>query len=157
AAILNPKLIVVDLARGKVLLAANWPVSAKLYLDRFLVAQPKHVDALITRARVQVKLGHRLAAAQDYTAAISLASEPAPEYYIERAQALAAEGGQYLDDALQGLDGGIKKLGPLVTLQLFAIDLEVKQKRYDGALARLDQIAAQSPRKEAWLARRGEI
>jgi predicted Zn-dependent protease len=157
AATLNPKLVVVDLARGKALLAANWPVSAKLYLDRFLAAQPKHVDALITRARVQVKLGHRLAASQDYTAAISLASEPAPEYYIERAQALTAEGGDYLNEALQGLDAGIKKLGPLVTLQLFAIDLEVKQKRYDAALARLDQIAAQSPRKETWLARRGEI
>src|SRR5262245_7785095 len=30
AAILNPKLIVVDLARGKVLLAANWPLTAQL-------------------------------------------------------------------------------------------------------------------------------
>lgn len=156
-ATLNPKLAIVDLARGKLLLAANWPVSAKFYLDRFLAAQPKHVDALVTRARVEAKLGQRFASAQDYTTAITLSAEPPPEYYIERAQALAAEGGKYLDEALQGLDGGIKKLGPLVTLQLFAIDLELKQKRYEAALSRLDQITAQSPRKETWLARRGEI
>ena len=30
-------------------------------------------------------------------------------------------------------------------------------RRYDAALARLERIAAQSPRKERWLARRGEI
>src|SRR5206468_8109047 len=59
--------------------------------------------------------------------------------------------------ALRSLEEGIKKIGPIVTLQLFAIDLEVKQKRYDAALTRLEQISAQFPRKETWLARRGEI
>jgi len=42
-------------------------------------------------------------------------------------------------------------------LQLFAIDAELKQGNFDGALARVDSIAARSPRKETWLARRGEI
>src|SRR5262245_13784141 len=34
AAELDPKLLVVDLARGKALLAADWPLSAKVALDR---------------------------------------------------------------------------------------------------------------------------
>jgi predicted negative regulator of RcsB-dependent stress response len=42
-------------------------------------------------------------------------------------------------------------------LQLEAIDLELTAKRYDAALARVETIAAQSARKEAWLARRGDI
>lgn len=153
----NPKLAIVDLARGKALLAANWPLSAKVYLDRFLNAHTNHIDALVTRARVQVKLGRRLAAVRDYTSAIDFSSEPKPEYYLERAHALTDEEGAHFAVALQGIDAGIKKLGPLVTLQLYAIDLEVKQQRYDAALARLDQISVQSPRKETWLARRGEI
>src|ERR1041384_5725242 len=33
---LDPRLEVVDLARGKALLAANWPISAKVTLDRYL-------------------------------------------------------------------------------------------------------------------------
>src|SRR5206468_13039916 len=45
----------------------------------------------------------------------------------------------------------------LATLQLCAIDLELKQNHFDTALGRLDSIAAQSPRKETWLAKRGEI
>ena len=55
------------------------------------------------------------------------------------------------------MDDGIERLGPLVTIQLHAIDLELKRKQFDAALARLEKIAAQSPRKETWLARRGEI
>jgi predicted negative regulator of RcsB-dependent stress response len=68
-----------------------------------------------------------------------------------------AVGPEQFPAALKGLDDGIKRLGPLVTLQLFAIDAELKQSNFDGALARVDQVAARSPRKETWLARRGEI
>jgi predicted negative regulator of RcsB-dependent stress response len=58
---------------------------------------------------------------------------------------------------LIGLDEGIKRLGPLVTLQLTAIDLELRRRNYNAALARLDEITSQSDRKETWLVRRGEI
>ena len=76
---------------------------------------------------------------------------------MERAQVLAAAGSEFLPEALSGLDDGIARMGSLVTLQLFAIDVELKQKHYDGALARVDKIAEKSPRKETWLVRRGEI
>ena len=42
------------------------------------------------------------------------------------------------DAVVRGLDEGIKKLGPLVTLELCALDIEVKEKQYDDALKRLD-------------------
>jgi predicted negative regulator of RcsB-dependent stress response len=38
-----------------------------------------------------------------------------------------------------------------------ALELELKGKHYDRALARLDRMAAQYARKEQWLVRRGEI
>lgn len=154
---LNPKLAIVDLARGKMFLEANWPLSAIVALDRFLAGHTNHIDALITRARALVKLGKRLEAAGDYDQAIACAARPQPEIFLERSQALTTEGSAYFGQALSGLDAGMQKLGPLVTLQLFAIDLELKQKHFDGALARLERVAAQNPRKETWLARRGEI
>ncbi len=154
---LNPKLVILDLVQGKMFLEANWPFSAKVALDRFLIRHTNHVDALITRARVLVKLGRRLEAAQDYSKAIAGAAQPQPETFLERSQALTGEGQAYFEEALRGLDEGIKKLGPLVVLQLYAIDVELKRKRFDTALARLESVAAQSPRKETWLARRGEI
>jgi len=158
AAHLDPALDAVELARGKALLGARHYRPARIALERFLAGHPDHTDALITRARVLTKLDEGLAAAEDYTRAIRSGNgRPDPDHYLERARALAAEGGAHLDAALQGLDEGIAKLGPLVTLQLCAIDLEVARKHYGAALARLDSIAANSPRQEHWLIRRGEI
>src|SRR5213592_1501837 len=154
---LAPDMAAIDLARGRLFLDSGWPLSARAALDRFLSHQPNQVEGLILRARALVRLNLRLAAAQDYSRAIRFSPEPGPDLFIERAQVLAAEGSAYFSSALRGLDEGIQKLGPLVTLQLFAIDVELKQKNIDGALARLDKIAEKSPRKETWLARRGEI
>src|ERR1041384_553853 len=102
-----------------------------------------------------MKLHQYPLAAADFTRAIDLLPEPRTENYIERAQ--AQKSGGDLKAALNGLDEGIAKLGPLVTLQLDAIELEMDLANYDGALKRLETLAGQSERKETWLARKGEI
>jgi tetratricopeptide (TPR) repeat protein len=157
AAQLNPKLALVDLYRSKTLLAAGRPQDAKAALDRFFVDNPNHVEGLLTRARTLVRLGQFEAAANDFTKVIEFAETPAPEFFIERAQALQLAGEKFYAAALSGLDEGLRKMGPVVTLQLFAIDLEVKLARFDAALARLELIATQSRRQEKWLVRQGEI
>jgi len=154
---LSPQLEIIDFMRGRLFLDWGWPLSARASLDRFLSRQPRHVDALISRARALTKLNLRLAAARDYDAALAVSPEPGPDLIIERAQVLMTEGPEQVAAAVQGLDEGLKRLGPLVTLQLFAIDAELKLKNYDGALVRVDKVAARSPRKETWLARRAEI
>ena len=154
---LDPKLAIVDFSKGRTFLEANWPLSAKVTLDRFIGKYPNHAEALVTRARALVKLNQRLAAAEDYSRAITNTTEGRPELFLERAQAYAAEGQGHVDDAIKGLDEGVQKLGPLVTLQLYAIDLDTENKRFDAALTRLDSVMAKAPRKETWLERRGNI
>ena len=51
----------------------------------------------------------------------------------------------------------MRRLGPVVSLQEVAIANEVARKNWDGALARVDSVAALSPRRESWLVRRAEI
>jgi len=153
---LQPSLKIVDLARGKLFFESGKLRRAKATLDRFLGHQPGHYEGLITRARVRAKLGARADSAKDFTVALSLSSVPEPELYLERAKVLAGDE-QHINEALTGLDEGINKLGPLVTLQLAAIELELQRENYDDALARLDEITARSQRKEAWFVRRGEI
>ncbi|HEY8228756.1 MAG TPA: tetratricopeptide repeat protein [Pyrinomonadaceae bacterium] len=153
---LQPSLTIVDLARGKMLFESRRLQQAKFVLDRFLRRQPNHVEGLVTRARVLSRIGARVQAAQDFTQALALAPTPEPEIYLERAKALAGDK-RYFEEALRGLDEGIKRLGPVVTMQLAAIDLELSRRNYDSALTRLDVIAAQSERKEMWLIQRGEI
>ena len=153
---IQPSLTIVDLGRGKMLLESRRFQQAKFVLDRFLRQHPRHIEGLVTRGRVLVRIGARLEAANDFTEALALAPTREPELYLERAQVLAGNK-RYIQEALRGLDEGIKQLGPLITLELAAIDLELRGNNYDAALTRLDVITAQSERKETWLVRRGEI
>jgi predicted Zn-dependent protease len=145
------------LARATLYFDAQWFESAVLAATRYLSHEPTNALALTTRARSRVKLGQSLDAAGDFTLAIRNATSQGPELYVERAEALGAAGGPNADEALRGLDEGIKILGPVVTLQLAAIDIEVKQNRLEDALTRVDKAMAQAPRKEIWLSRRGDI
>lgn len=147
----------VDYAKGRLMSDANWLLSAKGYLDRFISTHPRHAEAFTTRARVYTRLGLHQASAEDYDVSVSLSPEPGPEMFIERAQTLAALGPGHVNKAIEGLDEGIKRIGPLVTIQLLAIDLEVKRTNFTGAIERVDGITQRSPRKETWLTRRAEI
>jgi tetratricopeptide (TPR) repeat protein len=154
---LSPDMAHIDFYRGRLFLDWGWPLSARACLDRLVARNPKHAEGYTWRARTLLRLNQPLAAARDYDQAIALSPEVGPDLFVERAQLLMAVGPEQFAAALKGLDDGIKRLGPLVTLQLFAIDAELKQGNFDGALARVDQVAARSPRKETWLSRRGEI
>ena len=153
---LDPTLNIVNLARGTMLLESGQYVKAKAALDGYLRQRPDHAEAFITRARVYAKMKMRVEAAADFTHALTLVPTQEPELYLERARVLAGDA-RHLEEALQGLDEGIKKLGTLVTLELAAIDIELRRKNHDAALTRLELITAQSDRKEMWLVRRGEI
>ena len=157
---LDPDLAAVDLCLGTMLLEQRRPKEALRALDRFLAREPDHAEGLAARARARLALRDPTGAAADFTRVIDRAGpgDPArPDLYLDRARALASQGKSRLDEALRGLDEGIGRLGDPVALELLAIDLEIRRHRTDAALARLDRIQARSPRKEAWLARRGEI
>ena len=151
AAALAPDMIAVDFCRGKMLLAAKKPDAAVKAFDRFIAAKGNLPGAFLSRARAKAQLGERAGAVNDFTKAIDMSVRPEPEFYIERAQQQEPEA------AIRGLDEGIAKLGPLVTLIIPVIDLEVAEKRYEDALARLERFAATMPRKDIWLARRADI
>ena len=114
----------------------------------------RHAPAL---ARTLVALKEYLAGAADYAASIASQPEPKPEYYVERAQALAAAGSEHVDEALRCLDAGTEKLGTVPALEETAIGLEMDRQHYNAALAHVDRIIARSVRKESWLVRRGQI
>lgn len=157
AAKLDPDDPDVDFYLGRLSLGSDHPAKAEASLSRFIARAPGHTTARTLRARALVKLDRRLEAAEEYSTAIGLHTSPGPELYLERAQALAGVSDDYLQTALRGLDAGLSKLGPVVTIQLYAIRLEQKRGNFSAALKRLDLILERSPRKDTWLARRGQI
>lgn len=157
---IDPGLEAIDLCIGRMHLDAGHPDRAIEPLSLFLKKRPDHADALAMRARALSILGRKHDAVVDYTRAITAHSRrtsPDPDLFLERARALAASPAPLLVDALSGLDEGIRTLGPVVSLEFEAVDLEVRLGRFDAALARLERLAALSARKESYLVRRGAL
>ena len=155
-----PSLIDIDYYEGCLLLDEGKPDEARPLLERFLEQRPGHVGALVQRARVLARLGRHADAAVGYSRAIEVLHDRRksnPDLYLARAREWMAAGRVHFDQALHGLDDGLAVLGPVVSLELLAIDIEVEREHYDAALTRLAASAARSKRQETWLFRRGKI
>jgi tetratricopeptide (TPR) repeat protein len=155
AAELDPGLPAVDLSLARTWLQAGDPARALQAADRFLGRLPDHAEGILERARALLALRRDPEAAAEYSRAIDRHASPRPEHYLERSRALSGLGRR--EDALRGLDEGLRRLGGAVTLEVEALELEAEAGRIDAALERLARIAAAAPRKETWEARRGEI
>ncbi len=152
---LDARLIRLNFFRARMFNDMGDATKALGLLNNYLGANTNDSEALILRARVRAKSGEGQGAVADFSRAIQLLREPQPEIFLERAELQITAG--RVDEALIGLDEGIAKLGSVITLQTRALDMELNRTNYDGALVRLAKIVESSPRKEAWLARRGEI
>lgn len=144
---------------GRLELEAENPVVAARWLQATLDKKPHHIEAALLLARACVRTGKPGQAVEHFNTAVHWSREPRPEWFIERSAAIlaAAPSGskEGLKLATASLDEGLELVGPVPTLQLAAIELEVKAGRIDAALKRLDAIRNVSERKEQWWFRRG--
>lgn len=155
AQLLDRRLVRLDFFRARLAQDQGDPSQASVYLDRLLAVVTNDVEALVLRARVRSRLADPSGAVTDYSRAIALSAEPQPEMFLERAELHAAQG--QVAEALRGLDAGVKRLGNLLALHTRALDLELSQTNYAGALQRLQTIVAIVPRQESWRARQGDV
>ncbi len=152
AAELAPRLPRLALARGALALVTKHFAEARAFLDQAVAAAPADAEARIQRARTFAELGEKSAALADFAVAFLLLPEPPPELFLERAALFSSPSA-----ALASLDEGLTRLGPVMSLHLRALDLELALGRTEAALARLDTLTAAAERRELWLKRRGDI
>jgi predicted Zn-dependent protease len=157
AAALRPDWPQVEIAKSRLAFSAGNFEAAIAGMDRLLPKHPEYPEAWLIRARAKARLGKHVEAAKDYSEIVERVDRPEQDIFLERAAALAVSGDDHLNEALRGLEVGLAKVGRVITLELAALDVELKLKRFDDALRRIDQIAAASKRQESWLARRGEV
>ncbi len=146
-----------DLEKAQIYLAAGWSETGLEHADRYVREVPDDAQGYRVRGRLNASLGHQAKAGADLGAAIEHTKNPTMELYFERAQVLSAGESANLPDAVVTLDQAIARFGPIVTLQSAALEVELRQQRYDAALARLDRVVSTMPRKDSWLARRGDV
>lgn len=152
---LDPSLDVLFLSRGRTLFESEKPAEALPSLNKFLSGKPEHPQARWLRGQILSKLGRFADAENDFAATIQTANESSPDQFIERAQNLQKAGNT--PAALLVVKEGIKSLGPLITLELAALDLEVACKDFKAAHQRIDALLAGAERKETYLVRKAQI
>ncbi len=142
---LAPGFTDVHLARGRMWFDAGKYAEARSELDRFLSLRPGHALGLISRARVLAATGNAAAAGEDFDRGIRAAARPGPQLFLDRARAFA-DAGEF-ERALSGLDEGITRLGPILSIESYAIELEAAHHRYNAALSRLDRMGDRLPKE----------
>jgi tetratricopeptide (TPR) repeat protein len=158
---LAPYLAAVDHCLARIRYGTGRSAEAMALLDRYLGVAPDDAAALTLRARLRGETGEQHAAAEDYDRAIAAwragGTLPPPDLYLGRAASLVAAGESFLSEALQGLDDGLELLGHPVTLELEALDVELRLGHFDAALMRVDRRLAIAHRPGPWLVKRGLV
>ena len=145
------------LERGLALLELGQVVSAEEQLGDFLERHPLHVQARASHARALALLGRPAEAARELEHAIEGSEAPTPDLYLGRARVLLEADAGNPSRALESPEEARARLGPLVVLESYALDLEQRAGRFDDALVRIGRLAAGSSRPEPWLIRRATI
>lgn len=157
ADLLAPNLPQIELCRASLYFDAEMFKEALQSTDALLKREHHHAVGHALRARVLVRLGRPQDSIGDFNKAIEFGALDQPELHVERARALVAWGPEHVDEALQGLEQGLKKLRYVITLQLAALDIERAAGRSEAALLRVTFISEKLIRKETWLSVRGDI
>lgn len=134
---------------------ADHPYRALVAYSRFLKIHPENNIAAREQAQLLALLGHSLHAVRIYDPLISEQPQPAPELLIARHRALLNAGRP--QQAIQSLTQGIERLGPLVSLVLPALEIELQLGRFDSALARIEDLRLRIPRLDAWHLQRARV
>lgn len=141
--------------RGRALACGGLHEAAREELDRYIATHTDAGMARLERARVLGKLGMHEASLNDYRAILKAATQMEPEFVIETAEAMAAQG--LHDEAISVLASGITRIGNVPQLVLKALEFELAAGRFDAALERVEAIQKQMPRPEPWMAKRAAI
>ena len=154
---LDPSLTLVDFFRARLLLDSGAPAKAEPFVVRYLAAAPREPEGWYLRGEIAGALRRFDEAAAHYTTGLGLAPSPRPDQYLRRARLLAAAPDADLPRVLASLDEGLAKLGPVISLLDYAIDLEIQAGRHDAALGRIARAMENLPRRERWLVRQGDL
>ena len=156
AARLDPRDATNDFRLGLAALGLHQTNLAVERLERFVAHAPGSIPGQLAAAEACRMGGRHGDAVRHWTLAIHGATEPRPEWFLDRARC-AELAGIPPKEILAGLDEGIERYGPLPALQLKAVDLEVGRGAIDEALRRLSATAERAERQARWLLRRAEV
>jgi tetratricopeptide (TPR) repeat protein len=154
---LNSNLADLELQWGMTLLGVGRSHEAVVAFRKHLSSKPDDAFAWTRLGRALTQLQLHDDASDAFAKAISLSNTPGPGLFLERADALQAQGASRYSEALGSIESGIATIGPAIALELRALELEKTLGRFDRALLRVSSLADRSRSKAPWLLRKGKI
>ena len=147
--------------RGEALLLAGRYDEAVAALGVALERDKRDAQAWALRAEAFSKLANLKESETHWDTAISLAlanSGPQlPDWILSRSHVQEAQGAEALASAVADLDLAMTSLGPLIVLELRAVELEVLKGDIEAAVERLDVIIARMNRPERYLVQKADL
>lgn len=153
----QPGLVSISYSRAQICYDLQQIALSAFYLEKYLYTISDDIRAFRFQAHLESQRGRHALAAEIYSKLIRLQASPQPQDFLDRAAALANLNDDGPRVALRSLEEGIQNLGSLIVLESAALDLEANMKMFPEALRRLNRILLRMPRKEKWLARKGDI
>ena len=129
--------------------------AAESQFRAYLEKKPRAVKVLVELSEVQASQEWHRDAAETWDRVVQVQVPPLPDYYLRRAKAY--RDANDFQTAIEGLDVAQERLGPLVSIQKFAIELAIESGDLNQAIQRIDNLVGQLPRKESWLLRKAEL
>lgn len=139
-----------DRSRAMLLMEIDAPARALELLDRAVAAAPRDAGARLLRAHALVALGRPRDAMGEFDLHLALSSAPPPDTYLKRARLVLSLDSTAHGTALAGLEQGLSRLGPAISLEEEAALLELRMGRLDAAMVRAGRLSIQFERPEAW-------
>ena len=126
-------------------------------LDRTLSAEGTNLLARAARADVLVRSGRPADAVPEWDRVIAGSRSPRPDLFLSRARTILMADTNAWRKALAGIDEGLRRMGPVPSLQRYALELEEQGGDTTAAVLRIDAILEGVERNERWLTRRGDL
>ncbi|HQS57230.1 MAG: hypothetical protein B7Y56_00315 [Gallionellales bacterium 35-53-114] len=145
---LDPKLKVAHYHLAQAYLAEGSSDTAEQHIKLFLKSLGPDTYGGLSRGygllgKIHQKKNEHMEAVQAFEKSLKNNTLPAPVDYLQIARSYVKSGQQYQQKAIDILDQGIVRLGPVVTLQEEAIELELLLGNYDAALGRVETLRSQ--------------
>lgn len=147
----------VEFHRGETWLEAGAPERAVLAFDRALAVHPAHIPARTSRAKALERLHRPADAADELAWVIRHAKNPSSDPYDARIRLLMEMGPEFLDEAADTADDGIRRLDRPVALVALSVELEASRGQPRAALAQIDALPNPLASAPHWLYRRGNL
>ena len=154
AAALNPKLPTLEFCRARMALDCHHLSRASKSIAAFRERYPHDVEGLLLHARILAATG-RGAESLKLLAEAETRGRARPDLFIAHATLLRTQGRP--KEALRVLKQGLQRCSSALSLELAAMNLELRLGRVDDALGRLTRMEQHSQRKDPWLERRATI